>query len=1064
MDGLTLEKLQVIIEAQTKPFRDEVEKLKKQTTSTASHVERQTKRISSAFSKIGRVVAAALSLTAIIMFGKSCIDLGSQLAEVDNVIQQAVPSMEGTIDRFAKNSIKNFGLSEIAAKRYTGVFSSMARGFGINEEAAANMGMTLTGLVADVASFYDTSQDAAYTKLKSVFTGETESLKDLGVVMTQANLQAFAMEKGYKKKISAMSEAEKVALRYAFVQDKLRFAEGDFARNAGTWANQVRILSEQFNHLKATIGQGLINAFTPVIRVINTVLAKLQTLANYFKAFTATFFGDAGGSGGSSSVSDSLASAAGSSGDVADNMGSAAQSAADMKKSLAVFDEINDIGSSSSGSGSGGSGGGSGAGDTIDFGSFPSGESLVDEFFKEIDSLYDLGDYIGSVLTKAMNNINWEGAYQGARNFGKGLADFLNGLISPELFGATGRTIAGALNTAIYAALSFGQNFDWKNFGLSIAAGINEFFQTFDFASAGLTLTTFVNGLLDTAITAVKETNWLLVGQKIGEFFAGIEWGPILAKVGKLIIAAISAAIEIYAGMVKVAPLEAAIIAGIAAFKFVGLGKALVDAIGKALIGGITLKSLPFNVKQAAIAISNIVLAGGSVPALDVIGNQIIDILEGFIVEAFGEGFASALGDGVLLAVSTGFGAALGGPIGAAVGLIVGIFLDAIQSEDSIGSAIINTLFNFDTATSFFENAKESFKKAFNADNFGEIGYWIVSGIVNGFLSAIAFVAEPFIDLFEWVWGGICSIFDMHSPSKEMEPLGENILLGIIEGFKATFNEWTDALKEWKDKYISPWFTKQKWSELYDSIKTSLKQKWNETVSQWGSDISAWWSGSVTPWFTADKWLGIYKTVKSSIKTTWDDAVTQWKTDIQNWWDNDVKKWFSVDTWKSALGGVKEGFVGAFNSAFDAVKELWNRFAEWLNSKLSFSIDPITIGGKTIFEGADINLGKIPTFATGGFPDQGQMFIARESGPEMVGRIGGKTAVANNDQIVDAIARGVYLAIGSGGMDEDTMYQAFVRALREVDLKAVLDSNEVFKDTQAKAKEYKDRTKRPAFG
>lgn len=1054
---MTLERLQVMIEAQTKPFRDEVEKLKQQTTNTASHVERQTKRISNAFSKIGRIVAAAFSITAIVAFGKSCIDLGSQLAEVDNVIQQAVPSMEGAIDRFAKNAIKNFGLSEIAAKRYAGVFSSMARGFGIHEEAAANMGMTMTALVADVASFYDTSQDSAYTKLKSVFTGETESLKDLGVVMTQANLQAFALEKGYKKKISAMSEAEKVALRYAFVQDKLKYAEGDFARNAGTWANQVRILSEQFSHLKATIGQGLINAFTPVIQMINTILAKLQTLANYFKAFTATFFGDAGGSSGSSSVSDSLASAAGSSGDVADHMGSAAQSAADMKKSLAVFDEINDIGSSSSGSG--GSGGGSGAGDTIDFGTFPSGESLVDEFFKEIDSLYELGDYIGKALTTAMNHIDWEGAYQGARNFGKGLADFLNGLISPELFGATGRTIAGALNTALYAALSFGQNFEWKNFGLSIATGMNEFFQTFDFASAGLTLTTFVNGLLDTAITAVEHTNWLLVGQRIGEFFAAIDWGTILAKVGKLIIAAISAAINAYAGLVEVAPLEAAIIGGIVAFKFAGLGKGLAEAISKALLGGVTIK-----IKQVSIALGSAVLAGGSIPALDVIGNQMIDILDDFIAEAFGEGFARALGDGVLIAVSTGFGAAMGGPIGAAVGAIVGLILDAIQSEDSVGRAILDTLFNFDVAIMFFDNAKESFKKAFHADSFGEIGYWILEGIISGFLAAITFIVEPFIDLFEWVRKGICSIFGIHSPATEMEPYGEYILLGIIEGFKATFNEWTAALKEWRDTYISPWFTKQKWSELYDSIKTSLKQKWNETVSQWGSDISSWWSASVAPWFTADKWLGIYQTIQSSIKTTWDHAVTQWKTDIQNWWDHDVKKWFSADTWTTALSGVKSGFSSAFTSAFDGVKELWNRFAEWLNRKLSFSIYPITIAGKTIFDGAEINLGKIPTFATGGFPDLGQMFIARESGPEMVGRIGGKTAVANNDQIVDAIARGVSMAIGSGGMDEDTLYRTFVRALQDVDLKAVLDSEKTFKDTQTKAKEYKDRTGKPAFG
>lgn len=137
-----------------------------------------------------------------------------------------------------------------------------------------------------MASFYNLSQDEAYTKLKSVFTGETESLKDLGIVMTQTALDSYALANGFGKTTAKMSEAEKVALRYSFVQNQLAAAQGDFARTSGSWANQVRILTLQFDSLKATIGQGLINLFTPVIRVINTVIGKLITLANAFKSFT----------------------------------------------------------------------------------------------------------------------------------------------------------------------------------------------------------------------------------------------------------------------------------------------------------------------------------------------------------------------------------------------------------------------------------------------------------------------------------------------------------------------------------------------------------------------------------------------------------------------------------------------------------------------------------------------------------------------------------------------------------------------------------------------------------
>lgn len=133
--------------------------------------------------------------------------------------------MTAQVDEFAKSAAQSFGLSETMAKRYTGTFGAMAKAFGFTEKQAYEMGTTLTGLAGDVASFYNLSQDEAYTKIKSVFTGETESLKDLGVVMTQTALDSYAMANGFGKTTSKMTEAEKVALRYAFVQDQLLAAQ-----------------------------------------------------------------------------------------------------------------------------------------------------------------------------------------------------------------------------------------------------------------------------------------------------------------------------------------------------------------------------------------------------------------------------------------------------------------------------------------------------------------------------------------------------------------------------------------------------------------------------------------------------------------------------------------------------------------------------------------------------------------------------------------------------------------------------------------------------------------------
>lgn len=1007
--GITLEKLKVIIEAYTKPYQEQMEKVQAKTAQVTNRIERQTARIANAWKRVGAILASVLSIAAIVAFGKSCIDLGSNLTEVQNVVDVTFGAMSGRVDAFAKDAAKAFGLSETMAKKYMGTYGAMAKSFGITGRAGYDMSAAITGLTGDVASFYNLSQDEAYTKLKSIFTGETESLKDLGVVMTQTALDQYALNNGFGKTTAKMTEQEKVMLRYQFVMSQLSDASGDFARTSNSWANQVRILQLQFEALRATIGQGLINAFTPVIQVINTILAKLQTLAEYFRAFTVAIFGDA--AGGSGSVADSMDSTAGSSGNIADNMGSAANSAKEMNRQLAKFDELNNLSSNRNSGGAGGGGGGGIPGD-LDLGmdnvqaeADKISNKIIDAF--KVGDYYSVGAYIGAAITDALRKINWNDAYESARNFGRGFAQFLNGLISPELFWEVGHSIGGALNTALYAALEFGKEFDWSNFGLSIAAGINGFFSTFDFSALGSAASVFAIGLLDTIATALENTDWFMVGQKIGEFFAALDWDTILAITGRLIIAAISAAISTYAGLLDAAPIEAAIIAAVAGFKFVGIGKALGTALKSALFGGITLEGLKLLFSGYTIG-----FVGG--PVFDVIGNEIIDKVDAFIEENFGESVLYAMGEGLLITVSAGVGTMFGGPIGALIGGIIGLILDGIRGGDwatKFWKGIGDTLFNWSFSKSLLGTAKGFFEKAFSSDNFIDFGANIVAGIASGLTAGFLFLVEPIADLFTWIVNQICDIFGIHSPAKEMEPYGQYILEGIVEGFRATFGEWTESLNEWYNQHITPWFTIQKWSDLYNTIKISLKTKWDETV-------------------------------------------LQWKTDIQNWWNQHVTKWFTKEKWTSGLNGIKEGFKAAFNAAVDAAKQIWNDFAEWLNEKLTFTIDPITVMGKTVYEGGEISLGKIPTFASGGFPDRGQLFIASESGPEMVGRIGRRTAVANKDQITDGIATAVYAA----NAEQNQLLREQNNLLRAILAKPVVNKDDVVDLWKAGASDYRKQT------
>lgn len=343
--------------------------------------------------KAGKALAAAFTVKKIFDFGKSCIELGSDLAEVQNVVDVTFSQMSKQVDKFAQNAAAQFGLSETMAKQFTGTFGAMAKAFGFSEKAAYDMSTTLTGLAGDVASFYNISQDEAYTKLKSVFTGETESLKDLGIVMTQTALDSYALATGFGKTTAKMSEAEKVALRYKFVQDQLTTAAGDFSRTSTGWANQVRILQLQFDSLRATIGQGLIAALSPVIQVINTIIGKLLSMANAFKAFVAMLSGGKkdGNITETAAGMEAIAAAADKAGAATSGIGSAAKKAAkDIKSATTGIDELNIINpdsGSDSGSGSGGGGAGGYNADDFDMGTLPEQEDVVSGKLQKIADL-----------------------------------------------------------------------------------------------------------------------------------------------------------------------------------------------------------------------------------------------------------------------------------------------------------------------------------------------------------------------------------------------------------------------------------------------------------------------------------------------------------------------------------------------------------------------------------------------------------------------------------------------------------------------------------------------------
>ena len=415
--------------------------------------------IENSLKKIGKLALAAFSVKAIVNFGKECIDLGSDLTEVQNVVDVTFGSLNTEVNKFAENAITQFGLGQTVTKKYVGTFGAMAKAFNFSNKEALAMSETLTGLTGDVASFYNLSSDEAYTKLKSVFTGETETLKDLGVVMTQNALDQYALANGYGKTTSKMSEQEKVALRYKFVLDKLNIANGDFARTSDSWANQTRVLGLRFNELKATLGQGFINIFTPLVKGINMVLSKLQVLANAFKSFTEMIFGNAGVDDSTSNVSN-LASDASKASDAVSGIGDSAKKSAKDLKSLASFDTAqilkkDDSDSSSSGSGAGGK---------ID----TSGLNLTDNLKKQAS---DIGKIFGDInfepLINSFNKVK-EAAQPLITTIKDGLKWLYDNVLVPlakwtiqDLLPAFLNLVAGALTVLNPLITAFEPIFQW---------------------------------------------------------------------------------------------------------------------------------------------------------------------------------------------------------------------------------------------------------------------------------------------------------------------------------------------------------------------------------------------------------------------------------------------------------------------------------------------------------------------------------------------------------------------------------------------------------------------------
>ena len=864
---------------------------------------KQLRGITDLAKKAGTVLAGAFAIKGLISFSKKCLELGSDLEEVQNVVDVTFTTMSNKVNEFANSAAKTFGLSETMAKQFTGTYGAMAKAFGFTEKSAYNLSTSLTGLAGDVASFYNISQDEAYTKLKSVFTGETESLKDLGVVMTQTALDSFALANGFNKTTKDMGESEKVALRYKFVMDRLSAASGDFVRTSGGWANQMRILKLQFDSFKASIGQGLINILTPVIKLLNVLMSKLVMAAQVFKMFTEFITGSKSSGGGiaataksADKMAGSMGDAAASSGNIGKNVGKAGKEAKKLAKTLLSVDNLNVLSKPDSGS-SGGDGGavGGGAIPSIDMpesnikGIGDAAKKLaknLEKYFKPIKKIFDdfkKGDFFSAArgisklvagifkfFADAIKKVDW-------KKLGNKIGDFIRGIDWVLILSSIGDLIWQAINAAIKL---------WS--GSFEAAPI----ETAIITAIALLKFTGLGGVLLKVLGKGLIRGLALIAQKLS--FKGI-----IAAFSKGGSKAIAAAKTFAKGIGKA--LVKGLKVGFSAAKIVvkGLGKVLVKGIGAVLKAG----------KLLINGLGKLLSLGKS--AITKLVTQLIPSFVSSISGAF-----ASLG-GITGILTTDLATVVGAGTFAEIGLVVATGLVGSIAAAIGGFALGEWLNELITG----EKLDMSWAEQFNAikDSFTDGTWKEALGLWWDDISTASTMA------WEELSGGASKAWnDLKSAAKiTFNNLKSNIS-DIVTGIK---NTWNNAWSSVKAATNAAWEKlKTAASNGINNIKTGIANGWANIKSGWSAGVTALKTGFSNGW--------------NNIKNTASAGITNLKTRLTNGMNAIKTAW--LDIWgkiksgtSNIINGMWKGIKGAINGMIGGIEALANGVINGLNAIIS---------------------------------------------------------------------------------------------------------------------------------
>lgn len=935
-----------------------LDKIKKSASGTVSPIY----SLKSALKGILATVGVAFSAKKLLDFGNEAVSTASAVTEVQNVVDTAFGDMSYKMEQFADTSIEAYGMSKLTAKETGSTFMDMASGMGLASDEASNMAIKLTGLTGDLSSFYNVSQDVAKTALESVFTGETETLKKFGIVMTQVNLQQYALSQGITKNVSAMTQAELTQLRYNYVMAQTAMAQGDFAKTSNSWANQTRILSEKWKEFLSIMGNGIIKVLTPCVQALNNVMSSILNVANAL----AKVFGFETITASANKASNAIDGVKNSTDGVTDatnkNSSATKKNTKEKKKSLAAYDDLQviqkDTSDKDKNKGAGIPGAGSGAG-LADFGNEAANtESIANklsdaltpliEKFKELQSLFVKGFKIG------LGN-DWQASVNAIR---ANLASIKQSL--SEIFNDP--AVKNSANNMINAwALALGEfTGSVTSIGLSIAqnltGGISKYLQKNK---------PFIKSQLVQMFDAQTEIANQLGGVSVAiANIAKVLRGPEATSVTASLIGIFSnASLGIQTLMTK-------------------LGADIVTTITQPIIdnqGGIKkalkntfkplskiLGTLETSVTETFETIEKVYDESVG-PLFDSITSGLSSILK-TALKVYNENIAP-----VLDKLSKKFDEVWKGSVQPTINKAVKLFGKIAGLLKTIWEEILVPLINWiienvvPKVTPILEKIATTAMKVF-----GDISK-ILGDVFDAFSGLIDFITGVFTGDWKKAFNGLKKVVKSIFKAVQHEIQAKfDAISGAVDILASNISAGFElAVKAIKDvfKTVSKWFADNVWEpikKVFKNVGSWFKDKFDAAVKGIKSVF-----GAISAWFD-DIWTKIkevFKNVGSWFSDKFKNAVSNIKdafSGISKWFGNvwanikeafkNVGSWFK-DKFTSGYKGIKSAFSGTkkfFSGVWSNIKDVFAHVASWFKNKFSKAWEAVkkvfSSGGK-VFDG-----------------------------------------------------------------------------------------------------------------